>query len=77
MNDKTKDTAGKPYAKLSETKPGDLLVVDAGFTCLKAGAQRRVKQDRDGELYIECADGGHTLSGQADDGEHIVGLYRA
>lgn len=78
MTDKTTDIAGKPYAKLSELKVGDVLAADGGFTCLKDGARRTVKRNViSRELYIDCADHGHTLCGQADDGEHLVGLYPA
>lgn len=76
--DKTTDTDGRPYAKLSELKVADVLIADGGFTCLKEGARRTVKRRVvTRELYIDCADHGHVLAGQADDGEHLVGLYRA
>lgn len=32
---------------------------------------------RFGELFIKCRDKEHALVGQADDGEHLVGLYPA
>ena len=35
-----------------------------------------VYQADDG-LYLLCARGRHYLSGQADDGEHCVGVYKA
>lgn len=74
--DRTTDIDGRAYAKLSAVKPGDHLQCDGGFTCLKDGAIRMVKRHVVGrDLYIDCADGGHTLDGQADDGEHLVGLY--
>lgn len=73
----TTDKSGRPYAKLSELKVGDVLVADDGFGCLKAGAKRDVrKQTETGELFIVCVDGCHILDGQADDGEHLIGLYR-
>lgn len=75
--DKTADTSGKPYAKLSELKPGDVLVADGGFTCMKEGARMKVVKDHDGSLFLPCDCGGHHLVGQADDGEHLIGLYRA
>lgn len=74
--DKTTDTAGRPYAKLSEIQPGDILEADGGFTCMKEGKREKVIKDHDGSLFIACDCGGHHLHGQADDGEHLIGLYR-
>ena len=72
--DLTTDTIGKPWAKLSELKPGDILIPDGGFTCMKEGARMKVVKDKDGSLFLPCNCGGHSLDGQADDGEHLVGL---
>jgi hypothetical protein len=74
----TKDTTGRPYAKLSQMKVGVNLECDGGFTCLKAGAHRRVLREGPGKdgLYIRCKSGKHFIAGQADDGEHLVGLYK-
>jgi len=74
--DKTTDINGRPYAKLSAMRPGIILEADSGFTCLKSGARVKVIKDHDGSLFIPCADGGHHLDGQADDGEHLIGLYQ-
>ena len=74
--DMTTDISGTPWAKLSELKPGDILIPDGGFTCMKEGARMKVIQDHDGSLFLPCNCGGHALVGQADDGEHLVGLYR-
>lgn len=76
MTNVTTDITGRPYAKLSELKPGDQLEADDGFTCLRDGDRMTVTKDHDGSLYVPCADGGHNLDGQADDGEHLIGLYR-
>lgn len=73
--DLTTDISGKPWAKLSELKPGSILIPDDGFTCMKAGQPVAVARDSNGELFVPCRGGGHTLCGQADDGEHLVGLY--
>ena len=75
MSDKSKDLNGRPYAKLSETKLGDVLIADSGFTCILNGAECQVMQDDDG-LYVPCQEGRHYLDGQTDDGEILVGLYR-
>lgn len=72
--DKSKDKAGKPYAKVSEVKEGTVLVCDGGFTCVDDGAELIVKKDEKG-LYFDCRDAGHYLDGQTDDGKVYVGLY--
>lgn len=69
-------TDGREWAKLSALKEGDRVEIDGGFTCMAAGA-RLVKKDKDGELYLDCEDGGHYLDGQADDGEHCIGIHPA
>lgn len=75
ITDKTTDVAGRPWAKLSEVKPGHILIADGGFPCIKDGARLVVEQDGDGDLFVPCAEGPHLLDGQADDGETLVGLY--
>ncbi len=32
-----RDIHGRPYARLDELKPGHLVEVDGGFTCLRRG----------------------------------------
>ena len=71
----TTDRQGRPWAKLSELKVGDIVELDGGFTCQEAGVAT-VHSDEDEKLYFICGDGRHYLSGQADDGEHCVGVYR-
>lgn len=73
----THDTQGRPYAKLSELKIGDILVPDGSFTCIALGEQQIVQKDVHG-LFIDCHgdpswDKHYLL---ADDGEHLIGLYR-
>ncbi len=68
----TKDKYGREYAKLSALKDGDFIKIDSGFTCAPASV-RSVRQDERG-LYFKCSDGNHYLAGQADDGEHCVGI---
>lgn len=72
----THDKSGRAYAKLSELKAGDRLVADGGFDCLEDGQLVVVKATAAGGLFVICAEGEHYLDGQADDGEHLVGLYR-
>ncbi len=60
------------WAKLSELKAGDKVILDNGFDCHEA-AIVEVKAHDDG-LYFDCKEGRHYLAGQADDGEHCVGI---
>jgi len=70
----TKDKQGRAYAKLSELRAGAMVKVDGDFTCLEPWTAHEVKQDAAG-VYVECQDGKHHLNGQADDGEHCIGIY--
>lgn len=56
-------------------KPGDTLIVDAGFKCLAAGAELTVETVGD-ELVIPCACGHHYLAGAVDHHGFLVGLAR-
>lgn len=69
------NSAGVEYAKLSETKVGDKLVADGGFTCIKAGTVEVFEDD--GGLFVPCKAGNHYLDGQCDDGDHIVGMVKS
>ena len=79
------DKLGRPWALASKVKEGDFLVTDPGFTCMKAGARKRVRR-RPGTrglsgLFVACRCGGHTLDGQLGyrPGETgaLIGFYRA
>lgn len=70
----THSTDGREWAKLSELKPGDHVLADDGFTCGMNGKTLEVSQDDHG-LYVPCNEGKHHLDGQADDGDHLVGLW--
>jgi hypothetical protein len=79
MSIQTHDRDGRPYAKLSELKSGDKIELDCGFTCVAAsilghGGYRTLFDIGKG-LAFACNDGHHYLAGQADDGEHCVGVY--
>lgn len=81
-NDKqpvTHDLQNRPYARLSQLKPGSTIIVDDGFSeangydChLEPWSEHRVKQLPKGQeqypgdrmLYISCAEGRHMLDGQ-------------
>ncbi len=61
-------------AKLSEVKPGMVLIADGGFGCIEAGAEL-VVASREGTLYVPCEHTFHDLEGQvADDGDTLVGF---
>lgn len=72
------DTLGNRYATVKDTKEGDVLIVDGGFTCIHKDSERTVKKARTGDLYIDCKDGHHLLDGQIDEKEGVefyLGLY--
>jgi len=58
--------------KISEFKVGDMVVADAGFTCLDPG-EHRIEEDHVG-LYIRCQCGHHYLDGQVNGSGHIIGI---
>jgi hypothetical protein len=68
------DLHGRAYAKLSQLKAGDKVELDADFDCCEAGLAE-VFIDENGELFFSCKCGRHQLDGQADDGEHCIGVY--
>lgn len=75
------DTYGRPYARLSELRPGDRVIVDDGFECMGRWTEREVYQTHDvadePTMAIKCRSGGHTLDGQlAADGDSLIGIYR-
>lgn len=69
----THDKNGRPWAKLSEVKDGNVIELGNGFSCRTAGKARVFSNGKD--LYFDCAKGQHFLSGQANDSEHLVGIY--
>lgn len=69
----THDKSGKPYAKLSELKVNDKVMLNASFSC-HSGGETVLEQDEQG-LYFKCKVGKHYISGQAVNGEHCVGIY--
>lgn len=75
MSEQTHNTNGRPYAKLSELKAGDIVELDTGFTCHTAG-KVAVCEDKAG-LFFECGEGHHYFEGQTEDGEHCVGIFKA
>lgn len=77
----TKRSDPKPEAgvkvKLEELTAGDVVHVDAGFTCMPE-SQRVVNRDDSGELFVWCTEQGqiskHYLSGQVADDGYLVGV---
>lgn len=61
--------------KLTELKSGDIVTLDAGFTCMTPGPQT-VAQDQNG-LYVECEHGHHYLDGQEGFDGHLVGVLKS
>ncbi|MDE4297145.1 hypothetical protein PXK56_18330 [Phaeobacter gallaeciensis] len=61
--------------KLTDLKPGMIVVTDNGFTCVKAG-EHVVQADEDGDLFIECCDGNHLLDGQIGKDGELIGLSK-
>lgn len=71
------DINGKPWALVSETKVGSVLIPDGDFDCLLQGVAREVKADPNARLYVDCDCGEHGLDGQlSDDGTEYVGLWK-
>lgn len=71
------DANGKPWAQVSETKAGSILIPDNGFDCMEDAIAVVVREDGDG-LYVPCSTGRHGLDGQlSDDGTEYVGLWRS
>jgi hypothetical protein len=71
----THDKLGRAYARLSETKAGDMVVPDDDFGCIRGGAAVEVKAGEHG-LYVDCEEGPHYLEGQDDGDDHLIGMYR-
>jgi len=65
--------------KFADIKTGDILIPDAGFTCMSAGSEKTVLKDTDGSLYVTCEEGSHLLCGQisSHDPSLIVGFIKA
>jgi hypothetical protein len=63
---KMQDNLKQDNLKLEDVALGDLLVFDAGFTCIKENSVLEVQQDGKGELFVNCDKGGHYLHGMED-----------
>jgi len=60
--------------KLEDVKEGDTLIADEGFHCLAAGPHVVLAET---ELYVQCAEGKHFLSGQLKCFGELVGFTKA
>ena len=81
------DMNGRPYARLGECEPGNVLIADGGFVsdkgdkeihCIRSGRECKVFRDDKSELYVRCAHGRHYLEGQLrlDQGsDELIGFY--
>lgn len=61
--------------RLSDVKPGDMVMCDDGFPCMPPG-RRRVEVSAHG-LFVRCNEGHHYLSGQVGDDGLLIGIYGA
>lgn len=61
--------------RLTDVKPGDILITDRGFTCMDKGQHLTVRLSRHG-LWIPCRVGRHYLDGQEDEDGFLVGLTK-
>lgn len=67
---------GWAEVKVSDVRRGTQLRCDSGFTCMTNGDVKIVEQDKDGDLYVPCRQGHHSLAGQiSEDGTMYVGFW--
>lgn len=73
---------GDAIIPVSSVKVGTVLICDGGFVsnhpcgfCMDEGAEKVVKRDMDGELFVECRDGKHFLAGQENDDDTYSGFW--
>jgi len=71
----THDVDGRPYAKLSQLKAGDVVIPDDGFDNLTVDKEYTVYAYAMGPYVLDDHHLAFYLEGQADDGEHCVGIY--
>ena len=69
--------------EINKVKAGTRLRCDAVFQqadpdCLKPFSVNTVYEDTDGDLYVKCGHGQHSLAGQISDcGKYYIGLVIA
>lgn len=60
--------------KLNDLQPGDIVMLDDGYSCTSAG-RRTVEVDLVGDLFVPCAEGQHFLYGQRRDDGSLTGVF--
>ncbi len=65
----------KDFVKITKVRAGVRLRCDGGFTCINEHDVVTVREDPEGQLYVECRNGVHYLDGQASPDGTYVGLY--
>lgn len=68
---------GGQYLKLADAREGMAVVVDGGFTCMDEGEEKIIARDVEGNLCIDCREGGHALVGQLQDDGSLIGIFDA
>jgi hypothetical protein len=76
MKTHSHSTNGHEWARLSVLKAGDKIRTDDGFTCGINNKTLEVFADERG-AFVRCDEGRHYLDGQADDGDHLIGMWPA
>lgn len=75
MKSNTEAFLAHAEAQMSALKPGDELLCDDGFTCIKPWSKLTVFADAEGQFYISCDEGRHYLDGQLPEtGDVLVGV---
>lgn len=63
---------------IDDVKPGDKLLCDDAFTCVDHGIAYAVRKDeKSGDLFINCRDGRHYLDGQKQADGTLAGMSRS
>jgi hypothetical protein len=57
--------------KLDQLQVGDTVRVDDECTCIEPWALRTVQSNDDGQLFIECKEGRHSLEAHEDTGNPV------
>lgn len=60
------------YCKEGQISPNQRVLLDGGFTCVKAGPTT-ILFDEDG-LFFKCRAGHHYIDGQLNDDDEYIGI---
>lgn len=69
------DKSGREYLKLSEAKEGQVVELDSSFPCCDPGLVSLRSSHVIDELWFQCKDGRHYISGQDDGDGYCTGIY--